>query len=289
MKTKKLPIAIWLAMISSTVWPAGLELEVPIGIIEPLIVAHRGACRDAPENTIPAFMLAWDQQADAIEGDFRLTKDGHIVCIHDADTKKVAAKNLVIENSTLKQLRELDVGSHHSKEFKGTVIPTIAEVFSTVPKKKKIYIEVKCGVEIVDKLLEEIEKSGLKREQIVVISFDSEVVAELKARSPQLKALLVVSFKRNKFLRITPSRKLVMESLAQTKADGLSSKKDLVSKAFIKKVISSGYEYHVWTIDDLKTAKRFKEWGAKSITTNIPGFMKKKLNGKTSQMPTVDN
>jgi glycerophosphoryl diester phosphodiesterase len=281
MKTKKLPIAIWLAMISSTVWPAVLELEEPIGIIEPLIVAHRGACRDAPENTIPAFMLAWAQQADAIEGDFRLTKDGHIVCIHDANTKKVAAKNLVIENSMLKQLCELDVGLHHSKDYKGTVIPTIAEVFSIVPKKKKIYIEVKCGTEIVDKLLEEIEKSGLKREQIVVISFNKQVVKELKARSPKLKTLLLVSFKRNKYGRIKPSPKLVMENLIQTKADGLSSGKDCISRGFIKKVMKKGFEYHVWTVDDLETAKRFKEWGAKSITTNIPGHMKKKLNGNT--------
>ena len=56
----------------------------------PLIVAHKGASRDAPENTIPAFRLAWNQEADAIEGDFHLTKDGHIVCVHDKTTRRVA-------------------------------------------------------------------------------------------------------------------------------------------------------------------------------------------------------
>jgi glycerophosphoryl diester phosphodiesterase len=182
----------------------------------------------------------------------------------------------------------LDVGSRHGKEYKGTVIPTIAEVFATVPKKKKIYIEIKCGTEIIGKLLEEIKKSDLKKEQIVVLSFDSEVVEELKAKSPRLKVLLVVSFKRSIFGRITPSRKLVMESLIQTKADGLSSGRDRISRDFIEKVIEDGYEYHVWTVDDLNTAKRFKEWGAKSITTNIPGHIKKNIFSKTPP-PVVDN
>jgi glycerophosphoryl diester phosphodiesterase len=67
---------------------------------ETMIVAHRGASKEAPENTLPAFELAWKQGADAIEGDFHLTQDGHIVCIHDGNTKQVADTNLVIRNTT---------------------------------------------------------------------------------------------------------------------------------------------------------------------------------------------
>ena len=59
-----------------------LSVCLPANSQEPLIVAHRGASRDAPENTIPAFQLAWEQGADAIEGDFHKTRDGEIVCIH---------------------------------------------------------------------------------------------------------------------------------------------------------------------------------------------------------------
>jgi glycerophosphoryl diester phosphodiesterase len=55
-----------------------------------MIVAHRGASYDAPENTLAAFKLAWQQQSDGIEGDFYLTADRQIVCIHDADTKRTA-------------------------------------------------------------------------------------------------------------------------------------------------------------------------------------------------------
>ena len=89
--------------------------------------------------------------------------------------------------------------------------------------------------------------------------------------------ILLVSFKRDKIGRVIPSPETVMENLAQTKADGLSSGRDRISRDFIEKVLADGYEYHVWTVDDLATAKRFKEWGAMSITTNIPGYMKKAL------------
>lgn len=85
---------------------------------EPVIVAHRGASHDAPENTLPAFELAWEQGADAIEGDFHLTRDGHIICLHDKDTKRTAGVKLVVKNSPLAELRKLDVGEWKDPRFK---------------------------------------------------------------------------------------------------------------------------------------------------------------------------
>lgn len=85
-----------------------------------LIVAHRGASKRAPGNTLPAFELAWKQGADAIEGDFRLTKDGHVVCIHDETIKRTAGADLNVAQSTLSELRKLDVGAWFDPAFKGT-------------------------------------------------------------------------------------------------------------------------------------------------------------------------
>ena len=244
---------------------------------ESMIVAHRGASREAPENTIPAFTLAWKQGADAIEGDFQLTKDGHIVCIHDKDTKRVAGKKLVVSKSTLNELRKLDVGAYRGKKFEGTVIPTIAEVFSTIPKDKKIYIEIKCGVEIIPALLEEIKKSGLKVEQIVVICFSKKVLQELKAKAPQYKVSWLCGVRRDKSGKLGPSLKKVLATLNQINADGFSSSKGAIDEVFIEGVMAKGYEYHVWTVDDVRTALRFRKWGARSITTNVPGHLRKHL------------
>ena len=52
------------------------------------IIAHRGASHDAPENTLAAIRLAWQQEADAVEVDVQLSKDGKLVVIHDDNTKR---------------------------------------------------------------------------------------------------------------------------------------------------------------------------------------------------------
>jgi glycerophosphoryl diester phosphodiesterase len=69
----------------------------------------------------------------------------------------------------------------------------------------------------------------------------------------------------------------VIDVLRQTGADGFSSTHKLIDDSFIKGIQSEGFEYHVWTVDDPETARRFKRLGAKSITTNLPGYIKKSL------------
>ena len=239
---------------------------------EPQIVAHRGASKDAPENTLPAFRLGWEQGADAIEGDFWLTKDGHIVCIHDGQTKKYSETNLVVSDSTLAELQQLDVGAYRGQAFKGTCIPTISEVFATIPCQKKIYIEVKCGAEIIPALLKELQKSGLQKEQVVVISFKQQVIRELKAQAPDYKAYWLSGFKKQKTGEITPSLDSVLSTLDEIRADGLSSS-TAIPNNFISPIINAGYEWHVWTVNDPKLAKKFRKLGVQSITTDIPGMM----------------
>jgi glycerophosphoryl diester phosphodiesterase len=256
---------------------ASADVELPKIIAghaeEPLIVAHRGASRDAPENTIPAFQLAWEQGADAIEADFHLSKDGEIVCFHDADTQRVAGTQLVVRQSTLAELKQLDVGVTHGVAFNGTRIPTIAEVFATIPQGKKIFIEVKCGAEIIPTLLNEIDQSGLTQEQIVVISFNKQVIQQLKIKAPQYKASWLCSFNKQETGEITPALATVLKTLKQIQADGLSSNTALPASV-IEAVSQQGYEWHVWTINDLKTARRMQALGVLSITTDVPGSMR---------------
>lgn len=245
---------------------------------EPLIVAHRGASRDAPENTIPAFVLAWEQGADAIEGDFRLTRDGQIVCIHDRDTKRLTGKRKAIKDCTVDELKSLDVGAWFGETFEGTRIPTLSEVFSTIPKGKGVFIEIKCGPEILTRLLEEIRISKVRWEDVVVISFNREIIHELKVVAPHLKALWISSFRRDKDGIVAPTIARVLKVLKMTHADGLSSSADpMVDGPFVAALRERGYEYNVWTIDDLNTAKRFLRYGAASITTNVPGYLKGNL------------
>lgn len=242
----------------------------------PFVVAHRGASRDAPENTLPAFELAWKQGADAIEADFHLTSDGQLVCIHDPDTKRVTGVSKKVSESSFAELRALDAGAWFKPAWKGTRLPTFAEVAATVPATGRFYVEVKAGVESPAVIVREINASGLKPSQVVIISFSAGVVKECKKLAPGIKAFWLSSFKDASPL--DPSADHVLATLREIKADGFSSKADKrIDAAFIAKVRDAGFEYHCWTVDNPEVARRFLKLGAGSITTNRPGFLREAL------------
>ena len=247
--------------------------------LPPLIVAHRGASNDAPENTLPAFELAWKQNADAIEGDFQLTKDGEILCIHDIDMQRVAGSPLVVEESTSKQLRALDVGKWRSPLWAGTAVPTLAEVIATVPPGKQLFIEVKSGRKIVQKLINGIDESDCPYDQIRIISLDSDVVGEVKERAPGLKAFWLSWINEASSGEFVPKTETILTTLRQTNADGFGSSYELIARDTVNEIIKAGYEYHVWTVDDPRIARRFRQWGAASVTSNVPGRLKTALSG----------
>ena len=244
---------------------------------EPFIVAHRGASVDAPENTLPAFKLAWLQGADAIEGDFHLTSDGHIVCHHDPDTRKRGQRKVVIAESTLEELRALDVGAWKGRQWKGTRIPTLSEVLDTVPEKGEFFLEVKCGPEIVRTLLWDLDNHAIAEDQVTIISFQEDVIAALKKTRPTLRANLLRNFK-NRLGRTTPTPAAVLKDLAACKADGLGTNVwPVVDKNFIKELHKLGCSHHIWTVDDAAVARLFLDLGSASITTNRPEALREEL------------
>src|SRR3954452_15936878 len=113
-----------------------------------LIIGHRGASYDAPENTIAAYKLAIEQGADGFEGDYWLTAGGQILDLHDKDTKRVAGKKLVVTTAPFKQLRALDIGSWKDTKWHAERMPTLDEVLAIVPAGKKVFLELKSGPEL---------------------------------------------------------------------------------------------------------------------------------------------
>jgi len=245
------------------------------------IVAHRGASRDAPENTIAAFKLAWKQGADAVEGDFHLTKDNHIVCIHDSNTKRTGGKNLVVAKSTLAELRKLDVGKWRGEKWTGQRIPTLQEVLAIVPAGKQLLVEVKCGPEIVPVLKKVLDSSRLKRQQVIIISFKAKVIADSRKQLPDNKAFWLTSLRKDKkTLSWSQSQQKALTTLKQIGADGLDCQANTsaVDSSFMTELRSRGLELHVWTVDDPKTAVYFQKLGAASITTNRPAWLREQMN-----------
>jgi glycerophosphoryl diester phosphodiesterase len=246
----------------------------------PWIVAHRGASHDAPENTVAAFKLAWEQGADAIEGDFYLTRDRHIVCIHDADTKRVAGEKLSVAQSSLAELRRLDVGMRKGPKWQGERIPTIDEVLATIPPNKRIFLEIKSGPEIIGPLKEAIARAKLRPEQATFIAFQPAVVAEAKRQLPQVKAFWLTGFKQDKeTCQWKPSVEEVLATLDRIHADGVDcNAHDAIDRCFVDAIREATMEFHVWTVDDPAVARRFVQLGVDSITTNRPAWLRQSLS-----------
>lgn len=250
-------------------------------LLAQMIVAHRGASHAAPENTLAAFNLAWQQDADAIEGDFYLTADDQIVAIHDDSTKRTADAELQIADSTLRQLRKLDVGQWKSHRHGGERIPTLEEVLSTVPDSKKLFIEIKCGPEIIPHLQDVLSDATLKPSQTIVISFQEAVVSAVKQRIPHVKVFWLTGYKQNKSTGDwSPSLEEILATLKRTGADGLDTQanRSVVDAEFVETIRKHGYELHTWTIDDPHVARYYQRLGVDSITTNRPLYIREQLN-----------
>jgi glycerophosphoryl diester phosphodiesterase len=244
------------------------------------IVAHRGASHDAPENTLAAFRLAWQQGADGVEGDYYLSADGRVVCIHDADTERVAGEKLMVAESTFEQLRKLEVGSWKEEAWRGEKIPTLEEVLATVPTRKKAIIELKVGPEIVEPMAKMVAASGLQTEQIVIISFHPETIAQCEQRYPQWRTHWLTGFKKKEDGTWKPTARQLTATLQRTRADGLGgmAKSEYFDGEFLEQLRLDGLnEFHVWTVDDPEVAREYQRLGAWGITTNRPGWIRKQL------------
>jgi glycerophosphoryl diester phosphodiesterase len=244
----------------------------------PALIAHRGASADAPENTLAAFELAWRQGADGIEGDFRLTRDGEIVCMHDASAERTAARAVNVAEATLAELRQLDSGAWMADQWRGLRIPTLGEVLATVPAGRQAFIELKCGPEIVPALEAVLAAFALPAARIALLCFDTRVVAEAKRRLPGFRALWLTGFTTSPTTGVRPSAAEILETLEAAGADGVGcSSHAAVDQALVETLHAAQKEVHVWTVDDVPTAERYLKLGIDSITSNRAGWLKQQL------------
>jgi len=243
------------------------------------IIAHRGSSFLAPENTLAAAQLAWQEGADAVEGDFRITKDGHLVCIHDESLKRTAGIDRLVSNCTLDELRTYDVGRWKGEQFAGQNICTLEELLATVPRGKRFFVELKShGREIVDPVRQALARSSLERAQIVLICLDLATITVVKRAIPECPAYWVVSAQK---VSDTFSAWPELQTLLRAKflnLDGLDLQSIWpIDTTIIRDLKNGGLKLGVWTVDDPAMARLWIDLGVRSITTNRPGWLRNQL------------
>jgi glycerophosphoryl diester phosphodiesterase len=242
-------------------------------------VAHRGESADAPENTLAAFNLAWRRGVPAIELDVHLTADDRLVVIHDASTRRTTGVDLLVKDATLDQLRPLDAGSWKGEQWAGEPLPTLDEALATIPEGGLCLIEVKVGPEAVPALVRAVEASGKSSDQLAVISFNAETLAEAKRRLPDLPMYFLSGFRRDEQTGTwSPSPRQLIDRALAIKADGLDlAYRGPIDAEFIRLVRDAGLSLHVWTVDDPDDARRFLDLRVDSITTNRAAWLRDRL------------
>lgn len=251
-------------------------LVSPLSAAElPLLVAHRGASHAAPENTLSAFRLAWEEGADGIEGDFHLSSDGEVVCIHDYDTKRTAGEKLVIAETTWERLSQLDVGKWKSDRFAGEKMPRLGDVLDILPPGKIFFIEIKSGPETVAPIRRILEEKKADPARVVLITFDEAVVRACLEQLPAYPTHWISSLKD--FDKDGKAEVYAKQLLAMG-ANGFQFNATApVTAAWLRDVKEKRIPLTSWTVDDVALARRMIGFGVDHITTNRPGPLRTEL------------
>jgi len=242
------------------------------------IIAHRGASFDAPENTLAAARLAWIQNADAIECDARLTRDGELVVLHDDDARRIAGVAVRATDATLAELQRLDAGRWKGARFTGERIPALAELLATVPARKRIFIEVKGGPEAVPPLARVLARGSPAPAQVAIISFNLQTAAAAKTLRREHEVCWI---RERKPETATPAPQLLESLIGQCRTaqlDGLDlDARFPIDAALVSRVHEAGLKLYVWTVDSATRARRLTAAGVDGITTNRPGWLRAQL------------
>ena len=229
---------------------------------------------------MPAFQLAWEQEADAVELDILLTKDGRIVAFHDDTTRRIARVRRRVDDQSLDELRALDAGAWKDARWKGVQIPTLEEVLAALPDGKRLFIEIKCGAEVLPALGRALKASGKTARQIVIIGFDLETMKQAKVQFPDLPACWVASPKTCSFGRL-PSVASLIARAKSANLDGLDvDVRFAIDGKFVSQVKDAGLKLYVWTVNNVAVARKLAALRVDGVTTNRPLFLREQLRAE---------
>jgi len=234
-----------------------------------LILAHRGASGYAPENTMAAFRLAYNQQADGVEMDIHLTADGEIVICHDDTLERTSNGRGELRRKTLAELKTYDFGSWYGAEFSGERISTFAEFwdwFSTLDN-FMVNVEIKNGPYIhhgiEQKLLDIMRCRPIDRlyDRVVVSCFHHDTLNKVKAIDPRLKTAPLFEG--------TPVDIVSLCRLAGN-SEYIHPCYSSLDLSMLSAAHSAGIGVNAWTVNTLDQLNYVKQFNLTGVITNYP-------------------
>ena len=235
----------------------------------PVVIAHRGASAEAPENTIAAFELALEQGADGIELDVHLSADDHPVVIHDFTLERTTDGAGPVSGHRVRELKRLDAGAWRDRRFRGQRIQTLQEVLERFRDRARFWVELKGGSALYSSIEERVV-SLLEIYDVVdralVQSFDHEAIARIRALNREIRIGALVAQ--------SPVERALLQPGA---VDAICPGGHLVTEALLAEIRGAGCDCYVWTINEPAQMDRLVGWGVSGIITDRPGVLRARL------------
>lgn len=232
----------------------------------PLNLAHRGASRIAPENTLTAFRLALELGADGFELDVHLSRDGVPVVLHDADLRRTTDGVGRVGEKTVAELRTLDAGSWFDPRFAGERIPTLDEVFEAFGDRVRYNIELKAfslrDRGLVRAVVERVRRYGLA-DRVLLSSFNPFALRWAWRLAPEISRGLLVGPDLP-----LPLRRAWLAFLAPHQARHLHFR--MIDARSIRWCQRHGYAVVGWTVNETEEMRRLIRLGVAAIITDEP-------------------
>jgi glycerophosphoryl diester phosphodiesterase len=234
------------------------------GVSRPLIFAHRGASKVAPENTLTAFEAAIRSGADGVEMDVQYTSDGHLVVIHDLTLEALTDGTGRVTAQPLRALRALDAGSHFGPQFAGTRIPLLGEALDLLRGRVLVNVELKApdtasasmGADVVAAV-----RAHAMVDQVVISSFNPFALRRAKQAGPEIECALLVAHDLPGWMRWSLTRRY-------SRADGIHPEASMVDAAYIDWATKAHLPVRVWTVDETEI-RRMMALGVDAVITDV--------------------
>lgn len=233
----------------------------------PLIFAHRGASAYAPENTLAAFELAIQQQADLVEIDTKLSADRRVVVIHDQTVDRTTDGTGRVSRLTYPTLRTLNASYRFKDSYPGEFIPTLEEVVEVCAGRIRLNIELGNYFTPLDHL--EVEVSRIidqyhLQEEVIVSAFHPIPLRRFHNLSPQV----VIGFLARKGIQGYLSRGWLGRALVPY--DALHPEKSDVTPDLIAASRKFGCPVHTFTVNDPSEMAKLVSLGVDGLITDDP-------------------
>jgi len=239
----------------------------------PLVIGHRGASADAPENTLAAFRRCWADGVHWVETDVQPTRDLVPVLFHDDELDRTTDGAGRLRDTDIVQLSARDAGGWFAPEFAGERVPTLHEMLAQLPPEGRVILEIK-GAHTPAELITELAvvRSTGTSGQVWPISFEVEVLRELHTAIPS--GWFGVNREEPDDDPVAICRELSAASYHPDHRIVLD-RPDLVADLH-----AAGISVVVWTADDPSAWAALTSIGVDGIITNRPGALRAWQRGR---------